>query len=160
MIADAAHVRAVGNFPESLQGGQINPHLRTARTELRQWVGETTYDAAEQDDGSPGEPQTESLKDAEAYLAIHYGLVAWNTVMKFAGTNGAAGLSDGGKMGEDTWKTLSASAVKEMRASYFEAAHAAAQNWLLVDDGGLPGPARSFAMDSDGRAMDDNWPEG
>ena len=107
MIADAAHVRALGNFPDALEDAQIDPHLRAARRRLRRWVGSAVYDEAEADAGPMAKPQTEALKDAEAYLAISIGVRSWNVVIENVGNAGVSGLTESGKIGDDGFRYLS-----------------------------------------------------
>ena len=159
MIADAAHVRAIGNLPDSLGETQITPHIRQAARRLKRWVGEIAYTAAAADalakgyDFTATSESTTDLADAEAWLALSSGVVAWNTVMENAGDN-AAGIATGGKLGEDNYTYLTPGQVEKMRTMYIAEAEQAANDYL-TDAPGSPGPSQSYAYDADNQPIDD-----
>lgn len=158
MIANSAQVRETGNLPESLKDQQIDPHLRAAKLRLRRWVGATVYDAAEADAATYTLAQTQDLQDAEAYLAISIGLRSWNMVMQAVGQKGAAGITDTGIVGENSYHYMTQTAINQAEASYLQKAQEAAREWLDSDfGGGTPGPDLVFAKDDEGKVMDNDY---
>lgn len=168
MIADAAHVRTVGNMPASLGDAVITPHLRNAKRRLKRWVGDSVYAESETEAEALDDPrdftdeevsnQTKDLADAEAYLALAAGIVSWNNVMESVGGD-AAGISTSGTIGEGTYNYLTAAELEKLRELYIRNAEEAATDYLASDMGsGSPGPDRSFAFDDCGNAIDDDYP--
>jgi len=167
MIADANHVRVMGNMPNSLSDAVINPHLRHAGRRLKRWVGDAPYAESETEAGTLGTPkefsgataQCQALADAEAYLAIAVGIMSWNTVMQSSGSK-AAGIARDGIIGESTFRYMSPSEIETMQDNMVRKAEEAAALYVVEDfGGGSPGPERSFAIDDDGAEIDDDWPE-
>jgi len=168
MICDAAHVRKVGNFPDSLSATVIDPHIRTAKRRLKRWVGASAYTTAETESEATGVPRdfsgvadaTLDLADAEAYLAIAIGLPSFNTVMEGVTGGSAAGITMTGIVGENTYRYMNPDELKKMREKYLENAYEAAKDYLSDTTGGMsPGPGISYALDADGYEIDEDWPE-
>ena len=139
MIADPAHVRTVGNLPESLGDNIIYPHLRTASRRLKQWVGNDNYTTAETEVATargnlnPGEeldvnslsPLAQALIDAEAYLALSHGLPTFNMVM-----HDDTGVAKGGQAGESSFQYLSPQEVELLQQIYLRNAEEAAADYI------------------------------
>lgn len=168
MIADANHVRSVGNLPESLGDAVILPHLRQASRRLKRWISTADYEAAETEAATLGDPRdfsgadalTQAVAEAEAYLAIAEGLPAWNTVMQSAGGN-AAGVIVEGNLGESSnFSYMIPHHLLQMQEMYTQRAERAIADYLLDDfGGGSPGPEISYALDVDGIEIDEDYPE-
>ncbi len=156
MIADAALVRAVGNLPGALSDDQIAPHLRQASRRLARWVGATLYAAVEADSGHAAHAD---VKDAEAYLAVAIGVASWNMAVESVGSEGVAGITQEGNVGDNQYRYLGQQALRELQQDMVRKAEDAARDWLVADyGGGSPGPGISFAYDDDGVVMDDDYP--
>jgi len=163
MIADTAHIRAIGNLPASITDATLNPHLWTAEERLRGWVSSSDYTEAENiaaglgtprnfDTGFAGETGaqirlTRSLANAEALLALSTAMGPINTVLETA--VGAAGISVSGSMDDNAYQYLSPAEVAKAEKDYLAKAEAAAHAYL-VNTGGSPGPAVSPALDDEG----------
>jgi len=159
MIADAAHIRAVGNLPEAVDTAMINPHVRTAKTRLKSWVGADNYSTAETEvaaartqkgqledaDIADLSEMAQALIDAEAYLALNHGLPSFNMVM-----NDDAGIATQGDVGETTFSFMSAGQVASMQKIYLRNAELAAKPYIQKSD---MGPGSSPAYDDDGNAI-------
>lgn len=159
MIADAGHVRTVGNLAEAVSAGMVGPHLRTARTRLKNWVGDDNYETAEtevatkrglvgqlsDDDINSLSDIAQALLDAEAYLALNHGLPSFNMVM-----NDDAGVAQQGQVGETTYTFLSPGQVLNMQKMYLRNAELAAKDYIQSSD---MGPGFSVAYDEDGDAI-------
>lgn len=168
MIADANHVRSVGNLPESLGDAVILPHLRQASRRLKRWISSADYESAETEAATLGDPRdfsgaaelTQAAADAEAYLAIAEGLASWNVVMQSAGAN-AAGVIVEGNLGESsTFRYMRADEIAKLQDSYVQRAERAIADYLSADfGGGSPGPEISYALDVDGIEIDEDYPE-
>ncbi len=160
MIADAAHVRTVGNLPEAVSSGMLSPHLRMARTRLKQWVGGENYTTAETevstaresigelsaDDISALSEMAQALIDAEAFLALNSGLPAFNMVM-----NDDAGIASEGEQGETTFKFLTPRQVQDMQKIYLRNAELSAKEYIVAAPFGI---GVSNAYDDEGEAID------
>jgi hypothetical protein len=156
MAADAATVRQLGNFPDALIDSQIDLHLKSGERRVRRWVGDTFYDTWKDGAGAEGE----ALKTAVAAMAIYYGVDAWNTVVSHSEADGAAGIMQAGRYGDDSFQHLTAAAIEKKKNHYFQMAEEAVAGYTLDSfGGGSPGPARSFAHDDDGEAIDDTYPD-
>lgn len=172
MIADATHVRTLGNFPTSLKDAVIDPALRTAKKRLTRWIGSAVYDAAETEAESVDDEgvrdftddalaeSTIDLADAEAYLAIVIGLPSFNMVMEGVSGGDAAGVTMTGTIGENTYRYANPSELEKLQEKFLFSAEQAAQDYLLNATGvGSPGPDQSHAYDLDGYAIDEDWPD-
>lgn len=162
MIADAAHVRLVGNLPAGVSTGMISPHLRTARNRLTLWVGATNYEKAETEVAAAraalvGDAEldidalsvlSQALIDAEAFLALNHGLPSFNTVM-----NDDAGITVQGQVGDNgaTFSYLSPGQVLGMQKMYLRNAELSAAAYIEASD---LGPGISKAYDDDNVAID------
>lgn len=160
MIADAAHVREVGNLPASVTDALLKPHIRTAGTRLKAWVTSTVYAASEtavqaaRDALGMGETldvddldaQERALIDAEAYLALVAALPSLNMVM-----HDNAGVAISGKAGQTDFQYLYPAALKNMQEQYLRNAEEAAAGY--IEQANLS-PSSSPAYDSDGDAIE------
>lgn len=168
MIADANHVRSVGNLPESLGEAVILPHLRQASRRLKRWISSADYESAETEAATLGDPRdfsgaaelTQAAADAEAYLAIAEGLASWNVVMQSAGAN-AAGVIVEGNVGESSgFSYMIPYQTAGLQDLFLQRAERAIADYLLDDfGGGSPGPEISYALDSKGVEIDEDYPE-
>lgn len=161
MIADGGHVRVVGNLPVAVGDGMIGPHLRTAKTRLKEWVGSDNYSTAETEVAAarglliPGEELdisglsdlAQALIDSEAYLACNHGLPSFNTVM-----SDDAGIAIQGQVGETTYSYLSPGQISNAQKVYLRNAELAAKPYIQGSD---LGPGISYAYDGDGDAIDE-----
>ncbi len=165
MIADAAHVRKVGNLPDAVTDGMIAPHLRTAKKRLRNWVGSANYESAETEvaNARAGLGQGEELDidslsdlaqaliDAEAYLTLAIGLPSFNMVM-----NDSSGVSAEGRYEEANFRYLTPREVKDAQANFLRNAEIAAKDYIISAS---LGPDISYAYDSDGNPIDEDYPD-
>lgn len=167
MIADAKHVRTVGNLPEVLGDDVISPYLRLASQRLQRLVDAADYAAAVTDaaanlDGDNNvnftacEEETKTLGDAEAMLAIAEGLNAWNTVMQRS-SGGAAGITAEGVIGENTYRYLRPDEVNKKAQDYRDKVEMLLQGFV-DGTGGSPGPEISYARDPEGVEIDEDYP--
>lgn len=165
MIADGSHVRLVGNLPEAVTDALIAPHLRTAKKRLINWVGSSNYESAETEVnnaranlGQGEELDIDSLSDlaqalidAEAYLTLAVGLPSFNMVM-----NDSSGVSAEGTQGESNYRYLTPKEVKDAQTNFLRNAEIAAKEYMTTAS---LGPDISYAYDSDGEPIDDDYPE-
>lgn len=166
MIANAAHVRSVGNLPDGVLDTTILPHLRSAKTRLKSWVGDTAYATAEADalakaydfsESSECAEATLCLADAEAYLALHFGLASFNRVMQSVGS-GASGITMTGMIGENQYRYMNPGEIDKAQQDNLDKAYQAATPYLDGADV-PPGPEISYAKDDLGYDMDEDWPD-
>lgn len=165
MIANEAHIRRVGNLPDSLGDAVILPHLRSAKKRIRALVGESVYDAAETDasnesyDFTATEEDTAHLADAEAYFTLSMGLASWNTVMQRVGST-AAGVTAEGTVGENTYRYQNPQAIRMMASGFMQQAMEILEHYISGDlTSGPPGPGISYAKDADGVDIKDDYLE-
>ena len=165
-VADAEHVRTTGNLPDGVSEAVITPHLRTAGRRLLRWVGASAYAASEIEAAGLGNPrdfsaasaQTTALADAEAYLTLALGIASFNIVMTNSGGN-AAGIQAEGTIGDSTFRYRNMTDIEKMQESFIRHAEEAAQDYIQDDGGGGSPIGISFALDDEGREIDDDWPE-
>jgi hypothetical protein len=74
---DADHVRNMGNLPDNVEAGFIDVHFPEAKRRLIRWVGQTAYDDACLVTPTDAD-RAQAIKDAEAHLVIHLGIVGWS----------------------------------------------------------------------------------
>lgn len=176
MIADAQHLRTVGNFSATLSEEMILPYLWTASERLRTWVSDAVYEAAEtfveteltdsprdfsngfdENDDADEVRRARALANAEAMLALALGIASFNTVFQTAGK--AGGISVSGSIAEDQFQYLTPGQVRDAEKSYMAKAELAAKKYLVEQSGVNPGPGVSHAIDNQGDPMDSNCPE-
>lgn len=171
MVADANHVRKTGNLPDGVAATVILPYLRLASRRVQRLLAssEVSYAEAEIDaaanldldgnvDFTATEDDTASVGDLEAFLTLAAGLNAFNTVMETAGTT-AAGVTQEGVVGENTYRYLTPSEVKTKADDYLNKADLLLDVLGVSSDSGSPGPGISYALDPDGEEIDADYPD-
>lgn len=163
MIANEAHIRKVGNLPDSLGNDVILPHLRSAKKRIRALVGDSIYDAAQIDasdqsyDFTATQEDTAHLADAEAYLTLSLGIASWNTVMQRVGST-AAGVTAEGSVGENVYRYLNPDAIGKLAKGWMQQSMEILVHYISGDfTSGLPGPGISYAKDADGVDIKDDY---
>jgi len=171
MIADAAHVRKLGNLPAGVLDSQLEPHLWTAEERLRSLVTDAVYEAVQTIAEGLGTPRdfssgnygsasaadkrkTRSLANAEAYLVLAQIFQGVNTHIE-THNNSPAGVVSAGQSGEDAFNYLSPSQVDTLQQSYLAQAERAMQTYLVAP---FPTPQKRHAIDVDGDIIDEEYP--
>ena len=101
-LIDETELRARFDLHLSVRPERLQPCLRAAARRLRQWVGETLYNAVLAQNAldtsalSTAEAdRLNDLKDAEAYLAMHFAVLGLNTQIRSQGLVAEEKLAEG-----------------------------------------------------------------
>lgn len=160
MIADAAHIRTIGNLPAAVKDDFLKPHLRVASNRLAAWVGSENYSSSETEVANArallgqGEEldvdaltaQARALIDAEAYLACISALPSLNMVMR-----DQAGVAKSGSAGKTDWEYLTPAEVQTQQNMWLRSAEFSAAGYIQQAN---LGPSLSPAIAKDGLAID------
>lgn len=160
MIADAAHIRTIGNLPLAVKDDFLKPHLRVASNRLAAWVGSDNYSASETEVATAraqlgqGEKldvdaltaQARALIDAEAYLACITALPSLNMVMR-----DQAGVAKSGSAGKTEWDYLTPAEVQIQQDAWLRNAEFSAAGYIQQAN---LGPSLSHAIGKEGKAID------
>lgn len=135
-LIDADDFKQRFDIDDGIDDGRLTPHIVSASRRLRQWVGDTNYDAALAEIATPGSNGTllEILQNAEAHLTFHYSLLTMNYPMAAKGIVGTA-MSDEGK---EMRKYLSPDQTATVAQQFLELAETIAGPYMTASEAALP----------------------
>lgn len=135
-LIDVDDFRGRFDIDDGVGDPRLVPHISSASKRLRQWVGDTYYDAAlaliESDDDDL--TLLEILQNAEAHLAFYYALLGMNYPLSAKGIVGTA-MSDEGK---EMRKYLSPDQTAAVAQQFLDHAELIARPYMTASEPAVP----------------------
>jgi len=134
-LIDADEFRERFDIDTAIGDPRIEPHISSASKRLREWVGDTNYDACltliatPDEDDDDGNLMLAILRNAEAHLTFHYSLLSMNYPLSSKGIVGTA-MSDEAK---EVRKYLSPKDTAEVAVQFLDAAEMIARPYRTAD---------------------------